>query len=94
MKQPQSITTLPESPEDDRKRRMVRYAIAMGIRVACVIACFFVQGWWLLIPIAGAVVLPYIAVVLANVASRETQTVLRPGALVRVPPRDLPGGEA
>ena len=84
MNQPQSITSLPESPDDERHRRMVRYLIAMGIRVACVIACLFVHGWWLLLPLAGAVFLPYIAVVLANVGSRPGGTVERPGALVRV----------
>lgn len=78
MVQPQSITTLPESPEVDRRRRMVRYGVAMGIRVACVISCFFVQGWWLLVPIIGAVVLPYVAVVLANVGSRGQGDVIRP----------------
>lgn len=83
MRQTQSITSLPESPEVDRRRRMVRYGIAMGIRIVCIIACFFVQGWWLILPIAGAVVLPYIAVVLANVGSRAGDTVVRPGSIVR-----------
>ena len=83
MNQPQSITSLPESPDDERRRRMVRYGIAMGIRVVCVIACFFLHGWWLVLPLAGAVFLPYIAVVLANVGSSPNGTVLRPGALVR-----------
>jgi hypothetical protein len=84
MKHPQSITSLPEAPGDDRKRRMIRYSIAMGIRVVCVFACLFVQGWWLIIPILGAIVLPYVAVILANVASRESDQVLRPGSLLPV----------
>ncbi|CAN5153934.1 hypothetical protein BH09ACT5_BH09ACT5_08180 [soil metagenome] len=83
MNQPQSITSLPESPDDERRRRMVRYGIAMGIRVVCVIACFFLHGWWLVLPLAGAVFLPYVAVVLANVGSSPRGEVLRPGALVR-----------
>lgn len=51
----------------DRTRR---YLVSMGIRTACVLAAIFVPGWprWLFI--AGAVVLPYIAVVVAN-AGRE-----------------------
>lgn len=92
MKQPQSITTLPESPDADRHRRMVRYAIAMGIRVLCVIACFFLHGWWLVLPIAGAIILPYIAVVLANVATRSDADVVRPGSIVpigRTEPREV-----
>ena len=92
MKQPQSITSLPESPDEERHRRVVRYTIAMGIRTVCIILCFFVQGWWLLVPIVGAVVLPYIAVVLANVGSGSPRgSVLRPGALVRAPGTDSPG---
>lgn len=94
MKQPQSITTLPESPDQERHRRMIRYAIAMVIRMVCIILCFFVQGWWLLVPIVGAVVLPYIAVVLANVGSGSPRArVLRPGALVQVRGTDSPGTE-
>lgn len=86
MNQPQSITSLAESPDDDRHRRMFRYGLAMGIRVLCVVACFFVQGWWLLIPVIGAVVLPYIAVVLANVGGRDGDTILRPGSVVPIAP--------
>jgi hypothetical protein len=84
MTHPQSITSLPESPDDERRRRMIRYGIAMGIRVICVIACFFLHGWWLLVPLLGAVFLPYIAVVLANVGSSPNGTVERPGGLVTV----------
>ncbi|MBX3099768.1 MAG: DUF3099 domain-containing protein [Salinibacterium sp.] len=84
MDQPQSITSLPESPDDERRRRMIRYSVTMGIRVVCVIACFFAHGWWLVLPLAGAFLLPYIAVVLANVASRPRGVVERPGAVVRL----------
>ena len=79
MKQPQSVTDLPESPEDEHRRRVFQYVLAMSIRVVCVLACVWVRGWGLLIPAVGAVVLPYIAVVLANVGSRRRSTVLRPG---------------
>jgi hypothetical protein len=87
MAQPQSITSLPESPDDDRHRRMIRYAIAMGVRVACVIACFFVHGWWLVVPIIGAIVLPYVAVVIANAGTPQGGgAVERPGSIVRRAP--------
>lgn len=92
MKQPQSITNLSESPDDDRRRRMTRYLITMSIRVVCIVLCLFVSGWWLLLPILGAVILPYVAVVLANVGSRpEGGAVERPGALVHVPTRPAQG---
>ncbi|MBG6054173.1 putative membrane protein YdbT with pleckstrin-like domain [Salinibacterium sp. CAN_S4] len=84
MNQKQSITSLPESPKDDQKRRMVRYGIAMSVRVACVIACFFVQGWWLLACVLGAVLLPYIAVVIANVGYKEGGVVERPVSMLPV----------
>ncbi len=87
MNQKQSITSLPESPRDDQRRRVIRYSVAMGIRVACVIACFFAQGWWLLACVIGALVLPYIAVVIANVGEREGDAVERPGSILPVAPR-------
>jgi uncharacterized membrane protein YdbT with pleckstrin-like domain len=88
MKHPQSITSLPESPDDERRRRMIRYAVAMSIRVACIIACLFVEGWWLILPILGAIFLPYIAVVLANVRSGSDGVVERPGSIVPLETRD------
>jgi hypothetical protein len=50
--------------------RTRRYLISMGIRTVCFVAAIFTPGWprWALI--AGAIVLPYLAVVVAN-AGRE-----------------------
>jgi hypothetical protein len=86
---PQAITSLAPSPEADRRARMVKYSVTMGIRLLCIFACFFTPGWWLLIPATGAIVLPYIAVVLANVSMRSKDAdVLRPGAIVPSRPQD------
>jgi hypothetical protein len=85
---PQSITSLTESPEDERKKRMLQYTIAMTIRMVCVILIFFVHDWWAVIPVIGAIVLPYVAVVVANTAVRKQQpAVAGPGviALYRSP---------
>jgi hypothetical protein len=42
----------------------------------------FVHGWWLLVCAAGAIVLPYFAMIVANVhGTGETSTVVRPGAV-------------
>ena len=91
MARAQSITSIPRSPHDDRHSRMVQYVLAMSIRVVCIILCLFVRGWWLLLPAIGAVVLPYIAVVLANAASsRAGVTPERPGAIVA--PQKAPEG--
>jgi len=83
MKTQQSITSLPVSPADDRRRRMIKYTIAMTIRVICVLLLFVVQGWWLIVVGIGAIVLPYVAVVLANNVSGGIPTAVeRPGGLV------------
>ncbi|CAN5131830.1 hypothetical protein BH11ACT3_BH11ACT3_07880 [soil metagenome] len=94
---PTAITELPPSLEDEQRSRMIRYGIAMGIRVACVGLLFVFQGWWLLIPAIGAIVIPYFAVVVANnVSQRGAQTVARPGGLLPVRPAgpSVPPGAA
>lgn len=78
-----NITSLPRSPDDDRHSRMVKYTVTMGIRVVCIGLCLVVQGWWLVVCIAGAVILPYVAVVLANAVNSNTSRVERPGSIVR-----------
>ena len=79
MAKPQAITSLPRSPDDDRHERMLKYSIAMGVRIVCIFVCFITPGWWILIPVAGAVILPYVAVVLANVGSKSGGDVIDPG---------------
>ncbi len=54
------------SPEQERKQRMLRYTLAMSIRVVCLILAMVVQGWLMWVFFAGAILLPYFAVVLAN----------------------------
>ena len=81
---PTAITELPPSPDDERRTRMIRYTIAMSVRLICLILAVVVPDWWKLVPIVGAVVLPYIGVVIANnVIRTPSGTVARPGALVR-----------
>ncbi|MET4636969.1 DUF3099 domain-containing protein [Mycetocola sp. 2940] len=96
MKQP-SITSLPPSPDADRRARMLKYTIAMSIRVVCLVLMLFADGWWLFVCAAGAICLPYVAVVLANVgAPVSNATVLRPGGVVALPEhpeRDQPEDE-
>jgi len=55
----------------EQNGRTRRYLISMGIRTACVILAIFVPGWPRWVFITGAVVLPYLAVVIAN-AGRES----------------------
>ena len=72
---------------------MLKYSVTMGIRLICVIACFFVRDYWIIIPAIGAVVLPYIAVVLANVSGARSPGLVRPGQL-SLPAAPTPGAAA
>lgn len=67
---PQTITSAQRALSDEQAGRTRKYLISMGIRTACVIGAIFVPGWPRWVLIAGAVVLPYLAVVIAN-AGRE-----------------------
>jgi len=80
----QTVTSLPAAPADERRHRMLEYTIMMSIRVLCLISLIWVRGWWLVIPAAGAIFLPYFAVVVANAAQTRTREPERPGAIVRV----------
>ncbi len=61
-----SITDAAAAHSEDMRERMIKYALAMGIRMVCLILIFVVDGWFKLIAVAGAVFLPWIAVVIAN----------------------------
>jgi predicted tellurium resistance membrane protein TerC len=78
----QSVTNLDISPEAERKSRMVRYLIAMSVRVVCIIGGVFVEGWLMWVCFAGAIFLPYFAVIIANAAGntsgRSAKTVVAP----------------
>lgn len=60
------ITDADESRSSDMHSRMVKYTISMSVRMAFFIAAFFFDGWLRWALFAGAAVLPYVAVVLAN----------------------------
>ena len=73
-----SITRAPEALGLDQSRRERRYLVQMGVRLLCFVLAVTLWGRvpllvsWVLI--AGAVVLPYVAVLLAN-AGRERREV-------------------
>jgi hypothetical protein len=67
----QSVTSVPESLADEQSGRIRRYLITMAIRTLCFIGAVVTatQGapWWLWGTFAVlAILLPYVAVVLAN----------------------------
>ena len=71
---PVRITTAPESPAREMAHRQKRYMISMGIRTACFVAAIVVgPGWLRWVLVAGAFILPYVAVVMANSASPRVE---------------------
>lgn len=72
-KGPQTITSAQRALSAEQAGRTRKYLISMGIRTACVIGAIFIPGWPRWVLIAGAVVLPYLAVVIANAGkARDT----------------------
>jgi hypothetical protein len=65
----QSTTSVPRAPHEEAGARFTKYLITMGIRIACFILMVAITpyGWYTWIFGIGAMVLPYVAVVLANV---------------------------
>ncbi len=70
-----SITGAVSPHSDDLDARIRRYLISMSLRVVCVIAAIVVHAqwrhwsWWIFA--IGAVILPYVAVVMANAVDRR-----------------------
>jgi fatty acid desaturase len=65
-----SISSVGMSTSDDQASRNRRYMLSMSIRVICFAAAVWVEGWLRWVLLAGSLVLPWIAVVVAN-AGRE-----------------------
>ena len=72
-RKPHLITDASQSPEQELRAREIRYVLMMGIRALCVIvAAVLVMTdapllpLWLTLCVAGAVILPWTAVLLAN----------------------------
>jgi predicted tellurium resistance membrane protein TerC len=61
-----SITDAATPHSEEMRQRMIKYAVAMGIRMVCLILIFVVDGWFKLVPALGAVFLPWVAVIIAN----------------------------
>lgn len=80
-----NITAANRSLSNEQSGRTKRYLISMGIRTVCVLAAIVVPGWPKWIFIVGAVVLPYLAVVIANAGHENDE----PGS-VGVTPVALP----
>jgi hypothetical protein len=62
---------------------MLKYSLAMTIRVVCIIVAIFVEGWLMWLAFAGAIFLPYFAVVLANAQGPKPGEISRVTQVVR-----------
>ncbi|MGC3021148.1 DUF3099 domain-containing protein [Brevibacterium sp. FAM 24630] len=89
----QQITTADTALDDDMRSRIIKYSITMGIRTVCFVAAYFafvadlhVLMW---ICVAGAVILPYPAVIFAN-AGRERTSDDASALLDQAPLAELP----
>ena len=87
---PVRITTAVTSRGDDIAARQRRYLFSMGVRTACFVGAILADGVLRWVLVGAAVVLPYVAVVMANaVSSRDDDFALTPGAADRP---ELPSG--
>lgn len=68
-----SVTGAVEGLSEEQDTRTRKYLISMGIRTACVLGAIVIPGWPRWVLIAGAVVLPYLAVVVANSSGKKTR---------------------
>ena len=71
------ITDARSAASVEHDSRVKRYALTMGFRTLCFVAMIFVDGPMRWVLFAGAVILPYVAVIVANQANqRHDQTVM------------------
>ena len=67
------ITTASRSAAEDIAARQKRYIIAMGFRTVCFVAAIFVTITWArIVLVIAALVLPYVAVVMANAGASKS----------------------
>jgi hypothetical protein len=84
------ITGAQRPHSSDLDQRMGRYLLSMGIRTACVVLVLVVHGPARWVFAVGAIVLPYVAVVMANSrGSRREGPVAPPSS---GPSRSVTGG--
>lgn len=62
----QAITSADRGLNEDIHQRLVRYSISMGLRAACLVAAVLTTGWVRWLCVVGVVLLPIVAVLVAN----------------------------
>ena len=87
------ITTAQKSSAEDMSARQRRYLISMSVRTVCFIAAIVVgSGWLMWALVAGAVFLPFFAVVMANAGNQKNDGFMLPFA-PGTPELESPGRE-
>ncbi len=71
-----SATNLPPSAKGDQSARMRKYLFSMGIRTLCFVLAVVLTGPARWVCVVFAVILPYVAVVIANATNRRRIDVL------------------
>jgi Flp pilus assembly protein TadB len=93
--QPYLVTDAQRPRSAEIRLRERRYLLIMGVRLVCFVVAgvLFVNhaGWLALVPAAGAILLPYIAVVVANSRQPDSTAAFR-GYEARLPERYIPPG--
>ncbi len=74
------VTDARRPHSDDQHSRVVKYLVSMSVRMVCLVLALVTPSPWRWFFVAGAVVLPYVAVVIANAGVEQ-----RPGPVDRVP---------
>ena len=85
---PVVITSAFDPLSQEQRGRQRRYFISMMIRTACFVASIFLPNPYRWISMGGAVVLPYVAVVLANAGRENTSG---PNSLMGAQRRQISG---
>jgi DUF3099 family protein len=80
-----SITSATQAHSDDMDARIKRYLFSMGLRTVCVILVLVVHNPVRWVFAVLAVVLPYVAVVMANAAGNRRRSKVPPVPVARVP---------
>ncbi len=87
------ITDAPISTADEIAARQRRYLLSMGLRTLCFVGAIVVgSGWLRWVLVVAALVLPYVAVVMANAASPKVAGTMPAGPDLQR--KSLPPGQS
>jgi Flp pilus assembly protein TadB len=88
------ITSAPERPDADYRRRRKRYTVMMGLRIVCLLGAvltYSISLWFALALIVGGAALPWCAVLIANDGPPRKRRPPVPAAVPVVQARQLSG---